>query len=320
MNTISLQRAIHGFVLAKEAEGKSLKTTQWYQHFLLKFEQYLAKAAADSQLNAITAEQVREFLKYLREPHPQFEQHRFRRQVIQAASSPRTVQGAFTTLSVFFNWCFAEGLIERNPVANVKRPKLAKTIVPIFSRDELQALLKACESGQDESLTARNKAMIMVLLDTGIRLSELIGMRMDKLNVNESTAQVMGKGAKERAVFLGGYCKKIIWRYITIFRPQPHEGVQQVFLNADGTAMHARRYQYILTTIGKHANVENVHPHRFRHTAAVEFLRNGGNVFALQKMLGHTTLDMVRYYVELSQEDVKKVHKTASPADNWKLG
>ena len=72
MNTISLQRAIHGFALAKEAEGKSLKTTQWYRHFLLKFDQYLAKAAANSQLNAITAEQVREFLKYLREPHPPF--------------------------------------------------------------------------------------------------------------------------------------------------------------------------------------------------------------------------------------------------------
>ena len=64
----------------------------------------------------------------------------------------------------------------------------------------------------------------------------------------------------------------------------------------------------------------SIHRHRFRHTAVVQFLLNGGNVFALQKMLGHSTLDMVRYYVELSQEDVKKVHKTASPADNWELG
>ena len=84
--------------------------------------------------------------------------------------------------------------------------------------------------------------------------------------------------------------------------------------------MQARRFAFILTNIGRKASVGDVHPHRFRHTAAVQFLRNGGDLFSLQKMLGHTTLEMVRYYVELSQEDVKKVHKTASPADNWGLG
>ena len=319
MNSISLQRAIHGFLLAKDSEGKSARTTQWYRHFLLKFEHFLAKAVPGGQVDAVTPEQIREFLKYLREPHPQFSEHRFRREPLQAASAPRTVQGAHTTLSVFFNWCFAEALITRNPIANVKRPRLAKTLVPLFSREDIQALFTACESGHDEAAIARNKAMIMVLLDTGMRLSELMGLRMDKLNVQEGSAQVSGKGAKDRHVFFGVQCKKMLWHYITLFRPPPDERVQEVFLNEDGSAMHARRFQFILTSVGKRANVADVHPHRFRHTAAVQFLRNGGNVFALQKMLGHSSLEMVRYYVELSQDDVKKVHKTASPADNWGL-
>jgi site-specific recombinase XerD len=75
MNTISLQRAIHGFLLAKESEGKSAHTTQWYRHFLLKFENYLAKAGTGVQLDSVTTEQIRGFLKYLRETHPQFSQH-----------------------------------------------------------------------------------------------------------------------------------------------------------------------------------------------------------------------------------------------------
>ena len=94
----------------------------------------------------------------------------------------------------------------------------------------------------------------------------------------------------------------------------------QVFFNYDGMPMKPRMVAEFIHKVARKAGVTNAHPHRLRHTAAVQFLRNGGNVFALQKMLGHSTLDMVRYYVELSQEDVKKVHKTASPADNWGLG
>lgn len=162
--------------------------------------------------------------------------------------------------------------------------------------------------------------MLMVLLDTGIRLSELLDIRTDRMNLTESHAQVSGKGAKDRYIYFGAQSKKLLWRYISLFRPQPMGITTQVFLNRDGSAMQARRFAFILTNIGRKASVSDVHPHRFRHTAAVQFLRNGGNIFALQKMLGHTTLEMVRYDVELSQEDVKKVHKTASPADNWRLG
>jgi integrase/recombinase XerD len=83
--------------------------------------------------------------------------------------------------------------------------------------------------------------------------------------------------------------------------------------------MKYRRLARTLEALGRRADVDDVHPHRFRHTAAVEFLRNDGNVFALQMMLGHSTLEMVKHYVELLQQDVQRVHKTASPADNWKL-
>ena len=255
----------------------------------------------------------------MREPHPKFKGHRFRKENPTESSAQRSILGRFASMSAFFNWAKSDGLLQQSPTEHIKRPKVAKQIVPIFTREEMQALLAACDD-QDESVAARNKAIITLLLDTGIRLGELLGLRMDRLNVQDGTAQVTGKGAKDRVVFIGAFCKKQLWRYISMFRPEPAPNVVEVFLNLDGTPLQDRRLYAVVTGLGKKAGVSNVHPHRFRHTAAVQFLRNGGNIFALQKMLGHTTLDMVRYYVELSQEDVKNVHKTASPADNWKLG
>lgn len=92
----------------------------------------------------------------------------------------------------------------------------------------MQALLAACED-QDENVAARNKAIITLLLDTGIRLGELLGLRMDRLSIQDGTAQVTGKWAKDRVVFLGAYCKKQLWRYISMFRPEPAPNVVEVF-------------------------------------------------------------------------------------------
>jgi integrase/recombinase XerD len=159
----------------------------------------------------------------------------------------------------------------------------------------------------------------MLLLDTGMRRGELVDLTMGRLHLQEGKAQITGKGNKDRVVFFGAQCKKLLWHYVTNYRPEPIGITTNVFLNYDGTALKANRMAKMLEMLGKRAGVEDVYPYRFRHTAGVEFIRNGGNVFALQKMLGHTTLEMVRYYVELAQEDVQRAHKTASPADNWQL-
>ena len=319
-NKFTFQRSLDGLLLAKQAEGKSPNTLKWYRYQLTNFNSWVKRIAQSDLLSDITPEQIREYLKYLREEHVPFSNHPLKRNKLIAGCSQRMVLGAFATLSTFFNWAVVEGLINRSPTANIKRPKVAKTITPVFSKDEMTTLLKACEEGDDEAIIARNKAILMVLLDTGVRISELLDMRINRINLNESSAQVHGKGSKDRNIYFGAQSKKALWRYISLFRPQPMGVVNNVFLNHDGTALQSRRVAHILKKLGKKAGVDNVHPHRFRHTAAVQFLRNGGNLFALQKMLGHTTLDMVRYYVELSQEDVKNVHKTASPADNWGLG
>jgi site-specific recombinase XerD len=270
----------------------------------------------------IRAERIREFLVFRREAHILYTGHPFKQKSNKKGCSPRTIQAAYASLSAFFNWAIQESLIQTNPCANIKRPKLEKRLVVIFSRDEVADMLKVCDDHEDDAIGARNKAILLTLLDTAVRVSELVGMRMDRLNLSEGSARVTGKGAKERDVPIGVITRKALWRYISLFRPEPLGGKSadtMLFLNQDGSALTGRMAEHIVSRVAKKAGLSHAHPHQFRHTAAVQFLRNGGNVFALQKMLGHTTLEMVRYYVELSKQDVKDAHKTASPADNWQL-
>lgn len=316
---LKFTKAVDGYLIAKEVEGKSRRTLEWYRRFLEHFAQWICERAGAEMLTQIQSGHVRSYLHYLRTEHMPYSTHRLKPASTSKGVSQRSVLAAFTALSAFSNWCVREGLLQTSFTANMRRPKLDKTIVPTFSREDVQALLRACDNSEFESLAARNRAIVLVLLDTGIRLGELLNMSVDRLNLSDSTATVMGKGSKERPIFFGTHARKALWQYVSLYRPEPCGNIKQVFLNADGTSMQDRRVGHLIKQLAKRAGVEDAHPHRFRHTAAVQFLRNGGNIFALQKMLGHTTLEMVRYYAELSREDVQKVHKTASPADNWNL-
>ena len=200
----------------------------------------------------------------------------------------------------------------------IQRPKIPRKVVPTFSREQIKDMLKACND-LPEDTSFRMKAIILFLVDTGVRISELTSLKMPDLSLEEGRALVMGKGAKQRFVFLGSSTKRALWRYVSLHRPQTVLGKDFVFLTRNKEPLRMRLVQDDLRTVGKKANVPNVYPHKFRHTAAVQFLRNGGNIFALQKLLGHTTLEMVRRYVELASDDVEKAHQTASPADNWNL-
>jgi len=170
-----------------------------------------------------------------------------------------------------------------------------------------------------EATAIREKALLLFLLDTGARISEALNLKMTNLHLEEGRALVTGKGAKERYVFIGKATKRALWRYISLSRPEPAPNVDRVFLTFQGRPLPYRRATFELQRLAKKSGIENVHPHRFRRTAAIQFLRNNGSLFALQKMLGHETLDMVRRYVELASDDVEQAHKTASPVDNWNL-
>jgi len=133
--------------------------------------------------------------------------------------------------------------------------------------------------------------------------------------------KVFGEGRKERIVPIGATVSSALQRYISFFRGEPvYPDIGTVFLTPDGLPMTSRAVYLMLKRLGKKPGVERLHPHLWRHTFAVNYLMNGGDVFSLQQILGHTTLEIVRRYVNLASSQVIVQHRKFSPMDRLRIG
>jgi integrase/recombinase XerD len=158
-----------------------------------------------------------------------------------------------------------------------------------------------------------------MLFDTGIRCSELTGLRISDVNLESRLIKVTGKGNKERQVPIGAKVQKALWKYLQFQRPAAATPrYDQVFLTLEGYPIAKDRLETVVERYGQKAAITGVRvsPHTFRHTMAVFFLRNGGDVFSLQRILGHSSLEVLKGYVNLAQADISRVHQKNSPADN----
>jgi integrase/recombinase XerD len=170
----------------------------------------------------------------------------------------------------------------------------------------------------------RDRAIILTLLDTGLRASELCALKMGDLEQKTGRLQVKhgrtggAKGGKGRIVFLGKTARRTLWLYLTT-----HEDAEDpeapLFIGRFNRPLNRDTLRQVIASLGEKAGVKNCHPHRFRHTMAITYLRSGGDVFTLQALLGHSTLDMVQHYARIADIDVEQTHRHASPVDNWRL-
>lgn len=192
--------------------------------------------------------------------------------------------------------------------------------MPTFNESQVRRLL----SGIDRSNTVgfRDDCTVLTLLDTGIRSSELVGLDLVNLDLEGGDFRVRGKGGKERGVRIRASLQKSLWKYINRYRPEPvHPSMRSLFLTPDRRAISSSTVYWRLRTYGKRAGLQGVRcsPHTFRHTFAKNLPLNGGDVLTLQKILGHSSLAVVRMYVDLASEDVQIQRLRYSPVDWMKL-
>ncbi|NQT72043.1 MAG: tyrosine-type recombinase/integrase, partial [Chloroflexi bacterium] len=188
---------------------------------------------------------------------------------------------------------------------------------PTFSTGQIQQLLAVIDTPSAQGY--RDYVIILTFLDTGLRVSELIGLQLPNVSLDEAQLKVLGKGNKERLIPVGRKVCQYLVRYISRYRPSPTRLKEdRLFLSWDGFPLTKDRMGSILRGYGQKAHIEGVRcsPHTLRHTAAVSYLRQGGDPFTLQRLLGHSTLDMTRRYCELADLDLQRVHQMASPVDN----
>ncbi|MFC2142402.1 tyrosine-type recombinase/integrase [Acidobacteriota bacterium] len=189
-------------------------------------------------------------------------------------------------------------------------------VIPTFSNCQIKAMLEVIKYQMDFP-GIRNYALITLLYDSSCRISELLGLKMDGIQLEENILTIRGKGGRGRVVPFGDRSLIGLVKYLNrrdnLFGK---EGV--LFLTKFGDQLTLRMTNKIIERIGKNAKVENVRlsAHTFRHTFAKNWLMNGGDIFSLQKILGHRTLDMVRNYVNITFKDIQSQHSKFSPGDN----
>jgi integrase/recombinase XerD len=227
-----------------------------------------------------------------------------------------TINCYLRSISAFWGWLLRERFIRSNPFATVKIPKAPRKVITPFTEEQIQSLLEAIDTSSIAGL--RTYTMVLMLLDTGMRLGELIGLKKNDVDLRNRTLKVFGKGAKERRLPIGKRLLAALWKY-QLYRPQPATGsIDNFFLTRDGWPLTKNRVETIIKNLGKKAGLEGVRcsPHTFRHTFCIQFLRNGANLFSLQQMTGHSSLEVLRGYVALAESDLKIAHQRFSPADN----
>jgi integrase/recombinase XerD len=163
--------------------------------------------------------------------------------------------------------------------------------------------------------------MLLLMLDSGIRVSEAVNIDLGHINLAEGYIKISGaKGGKERIVPIGSLVQRTLWKYMNNSRCQPlTEKVTRLFLSQKGLPLTRNGIQQMVRRCGSRAGLTGVRcsPHTFRHTFAKNYLLNGGDIFSLQKILGHSSLASVRLYVNLFAGDIKRQHQRFSPVDTF---
>lgn len=302
--------ALEGYWLERR-RGFSEHTVRDYARTFNRFRLY----TGDPHLDEIDADVIRDFLNEMVQRHQW---------------SDKTLSNCWTALSSFWTWAEPELGVPHAMRGRVKRPKYNRPEIVPYTMEEVTAMKEACgraaswrtSTGRVASgrrpTADRDRAIIIALVDTGLRASELCDLRIQDYNRDTGGLHVAkGKWKKERTVFVGEAGKKALWRYLLARKGAgPRE---PLFATRTLRCLDRNNLRQTLKRIGEKAGVTGVTVHRFRHTFAVNFLRNGGNVLALQRFLGHEKMETIRVYVRLASVDLQEVMRTASPADNWNL-
>jgi integrase/recombinase XerD len=290
-----IDEAIHTYLLAIEIEGKSPRTIASYANSLQDFRRVGRRLGHPASPREYTVAHVYEFLGALRErgAAPGY-QHRRHREV-----------------KTCFSWLKRMDMVDENVFARVPLVRRPMVIRPPFSPEQITALLQTLDRSR---LTGcRNEALLLFLLDTGVRASELIGINLDDVDWNERRVLIRhGKGAKERVVGISERTSDALRTYVDAFR-SPAPG--RLFLTSKGEAMRgAGTLEVLLRRIGERAGVPKVYPHRFRHTFATWAIESGAREIDVQLLLGHSDLTMTQHYARTyTSEQAVRAHGELSP-------
>ena len=220
----------------------------------------------------------------------------------------KTISHFITVFRGFYKYLVIEEVIKESKADNLILPKIKKTLPRVLSVEEVDNLLNISLNNKYDY---RNKAMLELMYSTGIRISELINIKIHDLNINNCTLKIMGKGNKERIIPVGDYALKYLTIYIENYRKEfIKKNTDYLFLSTHGTLMTRQAFFKIVKRIAKEKNIKTeFSPHTLRHSFATHMLENGADLRSIQELLGHSSLSTTQIYTNVSNKFIKENYK-----------
>lgn len=297
IDTDDLDSALQEFLDYCRAKNLSPHTVGYYRDRLRPFFDLCRNRLGVADIGSVSSASVRAFITH----------------AMDLGYSTSTINHTIRAARALFNYFVDEGRLEASPLARIRLLRMEKKIIETFSNDHIDRLLSECD--RKTFIGLRDYAMILTMLDTGLRISELCGLKTTDIDWSSGFLRVLGKGSKERVVPFGTSVHKALRQYLE--RRGDINGESHVFLSHFAEPLDRRVVRVILRKLGEKAGMTGVRvsPHTLRHTFAKNWILNGGDPFSLQRILGHTTQQMVSQYVNLATEDIRAQHAKFSPGD-----
>lgn len=285
---------INSYLDYLKIDKKSSKNTiESYQEELLKFEYFFES----KDVLKLDKKEIMEFLEY--------EQNR--------GQTIRSISHTVTVLKEFYKYLDKVGINHSHPTEKIELPKLKKSIPTVLSKEEINKIL---DIDLQNRYDYRNKAMLEVLYSSGIRISELLRLKIHDINLNYQTIRVYGKGSKERIVFIGEYATKYLKLYIEEYRSKflYNQSPDDLFLNNRGKVLSRQAFFQILENIAIVKGIKtSFSPHTLRHSFATHLLENGADLRSIQELLGHSDISTTQVYMHVSNQRARRNYDEFHP-------
>lgn len=275
----------------------SFYTIKNYEEDLLEFYDFL-KEENITKIKEVEYSTIRLFLK----------------KMYEKGYSKKTITRHISSLRSFFKYLLREEIIEINPTALISNPKQEKKLPNYLNYDEIETILMVPDS--NTTLGKRNQLILELLYSSGIRVSELVSIKLEQIHLSNHTIKILGKGNKERYVLYGDKCAELLENYMNTARLELLGRKQNhfLFLNKDGNPLSTGGVRYIIDVVLKESGLKlHVSPHTLRHTFATHLLNNGADLKSVQELLGHENLSTTQIYTHVSNERLRNVYLHTHP-------
>jgi integrase/recombinase XerD len=293
-----MEKALQRYVRWHRSSGHTAKTIRCHTQTIQLFVRFLKANNLPTTVEELHVDYVREWLDEQRD----------------RGLSDYTLATRVRSLRAFTNWLVQEEWLDRDPLLRLKVPKVEDKPKEVLTPEQVDKLLATCD--RDTANGLRDIAIMILLYSTGLRATELASLRVDDVDYERGLVIVRrGKGGKYRVVPLGNKADRAISRYLSK-RPQGEDD-PRLFLTDKGRSITYVTLRQMLRRRGDKAGI-HANPHLFRHSFAVQYLRNGGKLETLKAIMGHTTFEVTLHYARLAGVDISTAHDTADPARSLK--